>query len=661
MIIVMPRKSTTNTKNADTSPLTNENDAIRRINSKKNGGKDSVGNVPPEQMPPTGSRVVASDNVSNGTAGNAGSSASDESATRSTPVTPANISSTPVTPAITYNNDNTLTLTETQLRQFIDNGIRQASAENEIKAQETRRQMEELEKRLQDSADRAAEREAELVRKIEEERKQRDTIARVFSEFGYNPEGIGTANHNAGIGDRVPAGVAPQQAYIAPLSTRGGISPRDALREYQRICDDAVAMERKLITTATGAYKQRNPRCLDQFFKNNRQVLREAMQDMASKVGLLQGRSGYWNGKDAPTTFANFPVALQEYLSQVVRIEHSARFVLWQFCNKTIATGIPINQTVLVPRVRHLNIGTTSADWRLTPGTATVGTRQNLSGNAISVPILEWGMGKDATIEPLGIHELVNQVTILDIEQLVQQRIGYNYGMWEDLLLFEILLSTTVAVYNNGGSVVTAAADVAANGGGQVTMDFLGALRARMTNDKVPPLEDGCYIFVGTPDHFAPLESDMASKNQYADAANVEGLTNMLALKTRQEYMGRVQGYKGKVRGFHLFESTNISSGVAGTPGAQTETLGGVSVTTRSGFAMGADAVGMAEAMPMEIRESDDTDFGRMRSLIWKTHANMTGLDVDPSRTILSNEVARPVGGEEQLRVYEVRASTVKV
>jgi hypothetical protein len=279
----------------------------------------------------------------------------------------------------------------------------------------------------------------------------------------------------------------------------------------------------------------------------------------------------------------------------------------------------------------------------------------------MSVPILEWGMGKDATIEPLGIHELVNAVTILDIENLVQQRIGHNYGKWEDTLLFEILLSTTAAVYNNNDSVVTTAAGVAAGGGGQLTMNFLGSLRAHMATRLVPPLDDGCFVFVGTPDHFAPLESDMADKNTFADSANIEGLTNMLALKTGQEYSGKQLGYKGKVRGFHLYESTNISSGAAGTPGAQTETIGGSAQTTRSGFAFGADAIGMAEAMPMEIRESDDTDFGRMRSLIWKNHANATGLDVDPARTLLPNEIARPVGAEEQLRVFEVRCSTVRV
>jgi len=481
--------------------------------------------------------------------------------------------------------------------------------------------------------------------------KQRDTWARVLNQHGYPPVDMGGT-------DRAPL---PSQAFISPLANRGGISAKDAVREFERRCNDAGTTEARLITTSTGSYVQRNSRYTDQFFVEHRKVLREGIDAIARQHGLLRGRNQVWGGKDAPTTFANFPIVLREYLSQVVRIEHSARFVLWQFCNKAIHTGIPINQTVLVPRVRHLNVGVTSSDWRLTPGIPIVPTRQNLNGNGISVPILEWGMGKDAVVEPLGIHELVNAVTIIDIERLVQERIGYNYGMWEDLLLFEILLSSTVVSYNNNGTVVNTAAGVPAGGGGQLTMNFFGSLRARMVNDKVPPLDDGCFIFVGTPDHFASLENDMAEKSQYADNSQVEGLTNMLQLKTRQEYMGKVNGYKGRVRGFHCFESTNISSGLPGSPGVQTETLGGNPVTTRSGFALGADALGMAESMPMEIRESDDTDFGRMRSLIWKIHANATGLDVDPNRTLLPNEVARAVGGEEQLRVYEVRSSTTKV
>jgi hypothetical protein len=628
-------------KTANVRKTNTEIDGIARINNFKQQqhgriqGSDSLSNsedIPPEQLPPPPiGRVVGS----------------DESASAPPPPQQAsNSQGTHLPPApMTFHDDGTLTITETQLKMLIDGGIRQETAQFQQQLQQAQDNFAELRKQ-QDAIEEATQKEKEkLQAQVEDERKQRDTYARVFSQWGYAaPEG-----------DRALS----QTAFIAPLSTRGGISPKDALREYERRCNDDDSSKARYIATPTGYYKQRNSKYVDSWFLQNRQVLREAMDAIARKAGLLEGR--YGAGKDAPTTFANFPVALREYLSQVVRIEHSPRFVLWQFCNKTIYTGVPVNQTCEVPRVRHLNEGTTSSDWRLTPGIPTVATRQNLSGNNISVPILEWGMGKDATIEPLGIHELVNAVTIVDIENLVQQRIGHNYGKWEDTLLFEILLSTTAAVYNNNDSVVTTAASVAAGGGGQLTMNFLGSLRAHMTTRLVPPLDDGCFVFVGTPDHFAPLESDMADKKTFADNANVEGLTDMLALKTGQEYGGKQLGYKGKVRGFHLYESTNISSGVAGTPGVLTETIGGSAQTTRSGFAFGADVIGMAEAMPMEIRESDDTDFGRMRALIWKTHANATGLDVDPLRSLLSSEVARPVGAEEQLRVFEMRASTVKV
>ncbi|MEG5173300.1 hypothetical protein [Microcoleus sp. B3-D7] len=639
----MPTKSKPKIIGSDAVAGVNERDAINRINATKknksgNNSFNSDGVVPAEQLPPL-SNVTGSDSVT------------EPAPSSPAPAPQSSTVTAPTQAAMTFNEDGTMTLTESQFRMLVDSGVRQETQQTLAQLQQAADQIAQL-KQQQDAAEEKARKDREeLEKQVENERKQRDTLARVFGQFGYaHPETAGA--------DRAPL---PSQAFISPLANRGGISAKDAVREFERRCNDAATTEARLITTSTGSYVQRNSRYTDQFFVENRKVLREGIDAIARQHGLLQGRNQVWGGKDAPTTFANFPIALREYLSQVVRIEHSARFVLWQFCNKAIHTGIPINQTVLVPRVRHLNVGVTSSDWRLTPGIPIVPTRQNLNGNGVSVPILEWGMGKDAVVEPLGIHELVNAVTIIDIERLVQERIGYNYGMWEDLLLFEILLSSTVVSYNNNGTVVNTAAGVPAGGGGQLTMNFFGSLRARMVNDKVPPLDDGCFIFVGTPDHFASLENDMAEKSQYADNSQVEGLTNMLQLKTRQQYMGKVNGYKGRVRGFHCFESTNISSGLPGSPGVQTETLGGNPVTTRSGFALGADALGMAESMPMEIRESDDTDFGRMRSLIWKTHANATGLDVDPNRTLLPNEVARAVGGEEQLRVYEVRSSTTKV
>jgi hypothetical protein len=335
-------------KTANVRKINTEIDGIARINSFKQQqrgriqGSDSLSNnedIPPEQLPPPPiGRIVGSDE-----------------STSAPPQQASDSQGTHLPPApMTFHDDGTLTITETQLKMLIDGGIRQETAQFQQQLQQAQDSLAEA-KKQQDAIEDAAQKEQEkLQAQVETERKQRDTYARVFSQFGYAaPES-----------DRAPS----QTAFIAPLSTRGGMSPKDAVQEFERRCKDKNTTEARLVTTPTGSYVQRNSRYTDQFFVENRKVLREGIDAIARQHGLLQGRNQAWNGKDAPTTFANFPIALREYLSQVVRIEHSARFVLWQFCNKEIYTGIPINQTVLVPRVRHLNVGVTSSDWRLTPG-----------------------------------------------------------------------------------------------------------------------------------------------------------------------------------------------------------------------------------------------------------------------------------------------------
>jgi hypothetical protein len=130
----------------------------------------------------------------------------------------------------------------------------------------------------------------------------------------------------------------------------------------------------------------------------------------------------------------------------------------------------------------------------------------------------------------------------------------------------------------------------------------------------------------------------------------------MLARKTRNDYSGRISGYKGKFRGFEVFEDTFLSNGIVGTPGVQLETLGGVPTTTRASFAMGADAIGWGTSLPMELR-TEMQNYERIKSIIWKSHEEATGLDIDPNRTLLPWEIERPPGAEEQLRVFQIRSS----
>lgn len=612
-----------------------ESDAIKKVNSKKGFIKGD--SIPPEQPTEdtpktTPARVRGSDSTSE--------------------------SSETIPVSALPTDEDGVSVNQETLELLMDKAANKTARKYEAKVAELQKQVDATQQELLKKEEEFRNNEAKLREQVEAEKKQKDKLTAFFAQW------------DSGSGDDIVQGSAPRpisgggNPYIAPLSMRGGISGRDAVREYERIANECNKNGAQ-VTTDTGFYIQKDSRHSDLFFVKNRDALRDGMDELARKHGLLQGRVSRYTGKDAPTTFTTLPVVLREYLSQVVRIEHSARFVLWQFVNRNINVGISPNQTCLVPRVKHLNLGTTSADWLLTPGTPTVATTQPLTGNSISVVIREYGMGKNATVEPVAIADIVMQTTLLDLESLIRDRVGYNYHSFEDLLIFELLLSSTATVYNSRGGVALTAGGVSAGTAtapsGVATLDFLSSLRAYMNNEKIPPMPDGSFVFAGTPEAIAQLENDQRIHHQYTQPSDIVTLNNMFASKTRNEYMGRMTGYKGNICGFHIFEGTSFSNGIPGDPGVQTETLGGTAVTTRSSFAMGADAIGAAESLPMELRESDDTNFGRIRSLIWKTHLGMTGLDIDPSRTLLPTEVARPVGAEEQLRVLKVNTSTVKV
>jgi len=576
-----------------------------------------------------------------------------------------------IVPAVSFLNGGSLELTQDLLKQMLDTHAKNAVAEQARQVEVMARQVEALRKQQAEVEDRAEKEREELQKKIDDERKQRDQLAKLYVTLGMiSPDFAGEPpgfQHTGDIGRSAMS--SANSSYIAPSSYREGHSARDIGREYKRLLEDDSAMQPKMvISQITGLQSlHRNLTSADQFVVKHRDAIRRHVEEVARGAGLLLGPSvNYWGRKDAPTTFENFPLLLREYLSSIVRIEHSQAFVLWQFVNRTIAAGVPPGMTTLVPRVRHLNNGTVSSSWQLTPGTPLTGERQNLNGNNISVPIYEWGMGKDQgagvlTNSPVSIADMITRANLLDLEELILGRIGYNYNLWEDKILFEILLSTTRTVYSNSDSVVTTPAGVVAGGGGQLTLKFLGALSAELSNNLVPPLPDGSYILVCSPTQISQLEADMQAHHFYAQKEGAEELLNMLQRKTGNEYSGRISGYRFFARGFRIFCATSFSTGNPGAPGVQTETLGGTAVTTRTAFAFGADVLGMAVALPMEIREQDDQSFGRVRSMTWKAEIGATGLDVDPARTLLPFEAARPAGAEEQLRVFEVRTSDAPV
>ncbi len=532
-----------------------------------------------------------------------------------------------------------IVLSTDELKSYIQSAIQQESMGFTQKIQQLRDSLNEKENSIEDLKTKLEKEKEDFAQKIEAERKQRDTITKVFSEFGYNPTPV------AGITDNV---------YISPSSNRGNaISPRDAFREWNRMLGDrSLTQATRVINHRGEEFIQMDTRPLRRFMEKYSESLYDAMETEAKKEGLLKGRvSAYGGGKDAPTSFNTLSPALKTYLSEFVRKEHDAQFILWQIPNRTITVGVPPGQTVAVPRINNLATGTSFSDWVLDPTVAISTNSQAMNASEEAVLIRELGIGKaGGSMDPLYIPEFVMANSLLDLQRALQQKLGYNYQEAVDKSILEILLSTTAVRYNDGGNVTATVGDLGTGSGGQMSVAFLGSLYANMVASKVPTFPDGCYCIYVPPFALSQLNSNMQVNYKFFDDKNTEILTNMLFKKTQNEEMmtGQVQGYVGKVSGFHIFSGNSFSVGASGTAGVQTETINSASTVTRSSFAMGPDAIAWATSMPMQIRQSNDDDYGRMMKFIWKSHeSGAVAIDVDPA---VSLDTAN-----QNLRVFEVR------
>ncbi|HAX75732.1 MAG TPA: hypothetical protein DCY88_07835 [Cyanobacteria bacterium UBA11372] len=529
--------------------------------------------------------------------------------------------------------ENLLTFSKDQLQQMIVGAVKAETKKYENLLKQKDDAIATVEAKLEQERLKSEQEKDTLEKKVRSEQKQKDTITKLLSDFGYG----GDSNNSV---------------YIAPLSMRQQeLSPRDALREFNKLYDDDSKIKASSVINpeTSETHLQFDSRPLRKFIKSNRGALRDSVESELRKYRFLQGQGS--SGRDAPTSLSSLPPMLQTYLSEVARIEHSSRYVLWQFVNRAISSGIPPGQTTTVFRVRNLEPGTNSGDWQLDPSVDITTEKQPLQGNGVPIVIRENGMGKDVTpvkLAPVAIPEFWMAHSLIDLERALQDRLGENYHCFEDIAVLEMLLATTAVVYNNGGDVVTLPADVAANGGGQISEDFLASLYAYADMLKIPTFRDGKYAYICPSPHLGQLRKSMKKNNSYFDSNNVEEVTSVLTRSTSNEDMGRVSGYVGTVDGFHIFSGNSFSRGIVGTPGVQQETFGGGSRLTRSGFLVGASTMAWSTAMPMTIREEIGR-FGRMREFAWKSHEGWGPLDVDPNSTTPAND--------QQLGVLEVRAS----
>jgi hypothetical protein len=127
----------------------------------------------------------------------------------------------------------------------------------------------------------------------------------------------------------------------------------------------------------------------------------------------------------------------------------------------------------------------------------------------------------------------------------------------------------------------------------------------------------------------ATLEASLRKNLQILDRASVAELTAIFHQSTNNSDMN-FTGYKGDFGDFMVFSTATLAQGpfAAALP-ANTETIIAPTVM-RTGFAIGAHAIGRGIAMPFNIRESDITDFQRQKILAWNSYEGFAALDLHP-------------------------------
>jgi hypothetical protein len=541
---------------------------------------------------------------------------------------------------------NELVLTSDGLKSVIQSAIDQKANEWAKQQAELAKKIEKLEEEKDSIAKSFDQKEADLLDRINKEKQQKDSVVKIFSDLGFS-----TSNEGGFISQ------APQadnrNVYITP--NRGRLTQTDSIRQMKRLLENDCSPI-SVANPRTGVRSlQRDFRPFDSFIYQYIDSVRPAIEDMMKQNGFLGGTAAKYGNSDAATTLADIPFIIKEYLSSVIRRTHNSKYILWQFVRRDIASGTPPYQFISLARFKNLDTGTSPSDWELTPGTPIVGTYQPLEGGSVSAIIKELGMGKNSTIQPVAVPEFLTASSLVNLEQVLQEKIGLNYEEYTEQSIFSVMGSTTAIYYNDGGSVTTTLGDLGSGAGGQATIGALASLRSEAASLNIPALSDGCYPVVAVPKQIEQINTDLrASGMEYASSeAQVSELTSFMFKSTASlEQQGmRLSGYIGKISGCHLFEANSFGVGLPGARGVQTETVNAVSSTTRSMFLIGADAMGWATAMPMEIRLDPSTDYGRMNKFIWLSHeTGCIGLDVDPDRD-------SPSSDDEQLRVLELRTT----
>lgn len=463
-------------------------------------------------------------------------------------------------------------------------------------------------------------------------KEEADRLASVFTATG----------HSTPIGD---ASSSRYGLNINKLLLPSSSEPQGAAREFIDMFNNPqYCPKRRVYDTTDGEeYVQRDTRETDLFIRQNRDELRKSFELLAQANGLLRGNRDSF-GKDAKSGFTlggagGIPDAFLAYLSDIVRMTHTLRHIWWQFPDTKLELGGAPGNNILVPRFALLDEPTTIEDFILDTVTSVANISpesQSLQMSTVPIQLYGLGLGKGTSVgnRPIAISEFVTATSMIQLENVLNSRLGTHYNasidLWIRRLYQQTINNPNNIYYNEGGNLTQTPTGINTGEEGTCTQEILNAMSSEMSRRGIPTYANGLRTAVLHTYAVNQLKNDMDNKIAVVTEQQLQEITQILNAGSLGNGIDRLSGYVGNYNGFMCFESTTTGIGLPGPTnleGVQNTTFGVGARTTRDNYFFGPGVVGQGVSSPMEIRQDGSGSFGTSNRYIWRSIEGFGNMD----------------------------------
>lgn len=300
----------------------------------------------------------------------------------------------------------------------------------------------------------------------------------------------------------------------------------------------------------------------------------------------------------ALTKTTDLNVAIRSVYSKEVLFNAQPQLKFEQFANIETQLGTEPGSDIKI--LKYANLDSPAGGYQLTEGVdmATVA----LSASLVAVTVAEYGNG-------VSVSEMLLRQSFDKIMQNTSKLLGLDYAQMNDKMLRDALLgnnATLIRKFSNGKANRAAlTADDTFNTA--LVKDAVEELATR----NVPKINNDFYVCFVHPHQARGMRDDSAwiNASQYGAPGQI------------------FQGEIGRYEDVIFVETTHV---LKLATGAQTiDGENNATVATYKAIMIGADALGKAVGLPVEMRDNGIEDFGRKHSLAWYAIQGAKRLDDD--------------------------------